>query len=148
VIWLTDNLPNVPFRIREYPAHTEAEAVRVLHEESVVVAAILIKNPLWSVLGPMLTVTEAPKAKAYPPGDAHKYAEATGGQAIGLRGKNPEQRLAQLIDELRARYTVGYRPSDSQSTGTYRKIRVELAPDGMLRPKEWVVLARQGYYRK
>ena len=43
VIWLTDNLPNVPYR-KEYPAHTEVEAFRALHEESVVVAPILLEE--------------------------------------------------------------------------------------------------------
>lgn len=147
VIWLTDNLPNVPYR-KEYPAHTEVEAFRALHEEGVVAAPILLRSPLWAVLGPIVRASEAPHEKAFPPGDARKYAELTGGQAVGLRGKQPEDRLAQLIDELRARYTIGYRPSDSQPAGTFRKIRVELVPSGTLRPKEWIVLARQGYYRK
>jgi hypothetical protein len=95
-----------------------------------------------------LQATEGPYKKSFPPGDARKYAELTGGQAVGLRGKRPEERLAQLIDELRARYTIGYRPSDPQPAGTFRKIRVELVPSGTLRPKEWIVVARQGYYRK
>jgi VWFA-related protein len=146
VIWLTDNLPNVPFK-KECPVHTELEALRALHEEGVVVAPILMKSAAWAVLGPMLMATEARWRKSYPPGDVYKYAEATGGQALGLRGKKPEERLAELIDELRARYTIGYRPGEPQSAGTSRKIRVELAP-GALRPKEWALLARQGYYRK
>jgi VWFA-related protein len=147
IIWLTDNLPNVPYE-KEYPAHTEVEAFRALHEENVVVAPILLKSPLWAVLGPIVRASEASHEKSFPPGDARKYAELTGGQAVGLRGKQPEERLAQLIDELRARYTIAYRPSDPQPAGTFRKIRVELAPSGTLRPKEWTVLARQGYYRK
>lgn len=147
VIWLTDNLPNVPYR-KEYPAHTEVEAFRALHEEAVVVAPILLKSPLWAVLAPILRATEASHEKAFPPGDVRRYAELTGGQAVGIRGKRPEERLAQLIDELRARYTIGYRPSDQQAAGTFRKIRVELVPFRTLRPKEWTVRARQGYYRK
>ena len=147
IIWLTDNLPNVPYR-KEYPAHTEIEAFRALHEEGVVVAPILLKSAFWAVLAPVLRVAEAPHAKSFPPGDARKYAELTGGQVVGLRGKQPGERLAQLIDELRARYTIAYRPSDTQPAGTFRKIRVALAPSGTLRPKEWTVLARQGYYRK
>jgi VWFA-related protein len=147
VIWLTDNLPNVPYR-KKYPAHTEAEAFRVLQEEGVVVAPILLRSAVWAVLGPMLRASEAPHEKSFPPGDARKYAELTGGQAVGIRGKSPEQRLAQLIDELRARYTIGYRPSDPQPAGTLRHIRVELLPAMTLRTKEWTVLARQGYYRK
>ena len=148
VIWLTDNLPNVPFRRMPFPLHTEVEAFRALDEEGVVVAPILMKSAFWTVVGPIAMATEASHRKEFPPGDAHKYAELTGGQAVGLRGKKPEDRLAELIDELRARYTLGYRPSDSHPSGTFRKVRVELAAGGTLRPKEWTVLARQGYYRK
>jgi VWFA-related protein len=149
VIWLTDNLPNVPYRKMDWPIHTEVEAFRALHEDNVVVAPILMKSILWAtLLAPLVDATEAPKRKAYPPGDAHKYAELTGGQAVGMRGKRPEERLAQLIDELRARYTIGYRPSDPQPAGAFRKISIRLAPSGNLRAKEWKVLAREGYYRK
>jgi VWFA-related protein len=147
IIWLTDNMPNVPYR-KEFPAHTEIEAFRALHEEGVVVAPVLLKNPLWAAMNVLVRASEASHAKSFPPGDAHKYAELTGGQAVGLRGKQPEERLAQLIDELRARYTIGYRPSEAQPAGTFRKIRVELVPARTLRTKEWTVLARQGYYRK
>ena len=101
IIWLTDNLPNVPYR-KEYPAHTEIEAFRALHEERVVVAPVLLKSPLWAAMNVVVRATEASHAKAFPPGDAHKYAELTGGQAVALRGKRPDERLAQLIDELRA----------------------------------------------
>jgi VWFA-related protein len=147
IIWLTDNLPNVPYQ-KQYPTHTEVEAFRVLHEENVVVAPILLKSPFWAILGPMVLASEASHRKAFPPGDARKYAELTGGQTVGLRGKQPEERLAQLIDELRARYTIGYRPSDPQPPGTFREIQVKLVPSRTLRPREWTVLARQGYYRK
>jgi VWFA-related protein len=147
VIWLTDNLPNVPYR-KKYPAHTEVEALRALHEESAVVAPILLKSPVWEVLGPIVRAGEARYEVTFPPGDARKYAELTGGQAVGLRGKQPEERLAQLIDELRARYTIAYRPSDPQPAGAFREIRVELVPSRTLRLKEWNVLARKGYYRK
>ena len=147
IIWLTDNLPNVPYEMK-YAPHTEAEAFRALHEEGVVVAPILLTNPAWAVLSVLVDAAEAPHRKGHPPGNARKYAELTGGQAVGLRGKQPEARLAQLIDELRARYTIAYRPSDPQPAGTFRKIHVALVPSRKLRPKEWTVLARQGYYRK
>ena len=149
VVWLTDNLPNVPHHVRECPVHTEIEAIRELHQEEVVVAPILMKNALYTALiWPMVMASEAPWRTSYPPGDAHKYAELTGGDTLGLRGKNPEERLAQLIDELRARYTVGYRPSEALPAGTFRKVRVEVSRNSRLRPKGWTVLARQGYYRK
>jgi len=148
IIWLTDNIPNVPFRKMDWPVHTEIEAFRALHEDSVVVAPILMKSAVWAVFAPLVEASEASRRKDFPPGDARKYAELTGGQAVGMRGKQPEERLAQLIDELRARYTIGYRPADPQPPGTFRRIQVTLAPSAKLRPKEWKVLAREGYYRK
>jgi VWFA-related protein len=148
IVWLTDNYPNVPFRQMPFPLHTEIEAFRALHQEGVVVAPILMKGAMGSLMATFANASEASKRKDFPPGDAKKYAELTGGQAVGMRGKQPEERLAQLIDELRARYTVGYRPPDSQAPGAFRKIHVELAPGSALRKKDWTVLAREGYYRQ
>ncbi len=148
IIWLTDNYPNVPFRQMPFTVHTEIEALQALHEQGVVVAPILMKSKMGMLFYPFVHATEASKGKKFPPGDAKKYAELTGGQAVGMRGKQPEERLAELIDELRARYTIGYRPMESQSPGTFRRVRVDLAPGGALRTKEWKILTREGYYRK
>ena len=107
-----------------------------------------MKDPKWLPLIAVMSVMEGPWVKSYPPGDARKYAELTGGQAMSLRGKKADERLGELIDDLRARYTVGYRPAERKPAGTFCKLRVELAPAGALRPKEWTALARQGYYRR
>ncbi len=148
IIWLTDNLPNVPSEKINWPVHTEQEAFRALDEDGVVVAPILMKSALWTVFEPLVLASQASGRKDFPPGDARKYAGRTGGQAVGLRGKRPDERLAQLIDELRARYTIGYRPSEPQPPGTFRRISVTLAPSSKLRPGQWMVLAREGYYRR
>jgi len=147
IIWLTDNIPNVPWE-PDHPVHSEAEALRALHEEDAVVAPILLKDRAWAVLGLLMEASEASHRRDAPPGNARTYAELTGGEAVGLRGKQPEERLAQLIDELRARYTIGYSPSDPQPAGSFRHIEVKLAASGSLRPQQWDVLARQGYYRQ
>jgi VWFA-related protein len=128
IIWLTDNYPNVPFRQMPFPLHTEIEAFRALHEDGVVVAPILMRSAMGSLMATFAGASEASKRKDFPPGDAKKYAERTGGEAVGMRGKQPEERLAQLIDGLRARYMVGYRPLGSPPTGIFRKLRVDLAP--------------------
>ncbi|HLJ46209.1 MAG TPA: VWA domain-containing protein [Bryobacteraceae bacterium] len=144
VIWLTDNLPNVA---TGRTVHTESEAIRELHEAGAVVAPMLLRSSaalLWA--GPIMAV-EAPLRHSHPPGDAHKYAELTGGEAIGLGGKRVEERLAELIDDLRSRYTIGYQPSEQKPSGTFCHIQVSLAASGALRPKEWRVRAREGYYR-
>jgi len=153
VIWLTDNLPNVPISRTDrsdgesYTVHTESEAIRELHESGTVVAPLLLRSPVaMAMAGPVLAF-EAPFRHSHPPGDAHKYAELTGGEAIGLGGKRVDERLGDLIDDLRSRYTIGYRPMDENPAGTFCKVQVSLAPGGALRPQGWKVLARAGYYR-
>lgn len=145
VIWLTDNLPNVAMGRN---THTEAEAIRSLHESGTVVAPLLLRSAFATVMAGPLMAFEAPFRHSHPPGDAHKYAELTGGSAISLGGKRVEERLADLIDDLRSRYTIGYRPGEEKPAGTFCKVRVTLAPGGALREKEWRVLARAGYYRR
>jgi VWFA-related protein len=157
ILWLTDNFPDAPSAfmrshfgksLKGIPPHSEAEALRALHESGAVVTALLLKDPLAMTWAEALYAAEAPARLKYPAGNAHQYAEITGGVSPGLRGRNVEERLAEAIDGLRARYTIGYRPKDAKPAGTFCPIQVALAPGAPIRPKEWKVLVRQGYYRK
>lgn len=154
VIWLTDNLPNVAVRRTDASdgesrtVHTESEAIRSLQESGVVVAPMLLRSSLALAMAAPVLAFDAPFRHSHPPGDANKYAELTGGQAIGLGGKRVDERLGELIDDLRSRYTIGYRPADEKPAGTFCKIRVTMAPHSALRAGEWKILARSGYYRK
>lgn len=156
VIWLTDNLANVPAEwmrsmagksVPKGSLHTEADALRSLYESGVAVSALL-KRSGWALpLNAIWMGVEAPWRAKNPPGDARKYAERTGGEALQLSGKKVDERLAELIDDLRSRYTIGFRPSSYKPSGTFSKLRVVLAPTAPLRSKEWNVLATAGYYR-
>jgi VWFA-related protein len=157
ILWLTDNFANVPDTSRFQGhvkglsgalPHTEEEAIRKLHEAGAVVMPILLKDRMAEWWIQMVMVSEAPYRKKYPPGDANKYAELSGGFSSSLRGKDVDERLAQDIDDLRARYTIGYRPADDKPAGTFCHVKVTLAPGAPLHPEEWRVLARDGYYRK
>jgi VWFA-related protein len=157
ILWLTDNFPNAPSgfmrshfgkSLKGAPPHTETEAIRALHESGTAVTALLLKDPLAMTWAEALYAAETPARLKYPAGNANKYAEITGGVSPGLRGKNVEERLAEAIDGLRSRYTIGYRPADAKPAGTFGRIHVALAPGAPLRPQEWKVLVRQGYYRK
>jgi VWFA-related protein len=163
VLWLTDNLPNLPtnYMLQERDKdlggalpHTEEQAIHKLHDSRTVVMPLLLKDRLY-LWGEWTTsydrreyAREHPNNKDYPPGDAHKYAELTGGFAFGLRGKKVEERLAEVIDSIRTRYTIGYRPAETKPPGTFCRLKVALAPGAPLRPQEWRVLARAGYYRR
>lgn len=156
ILWLTDNLPNVPtpFNLSEHAKslggempHTEEEAIRKLHETGTVVMPLLLRDRT-AVWAEMILVTESGYRKKHPPGDANKYAEVTGGFSATMRAKAIDERLAQDIDNLRARYTIGYRPAEEKPSGTFCRVKVSLVPTGPVRLQEWRVLARAGYYRK
>jgi len=157
ILWLTDNLSNAPggFNLQHHaeglggvPPHTEPEAIRKLHESGTVVMPLLLKDRLGAIWAELWITGEGADRKKYPPGDAHKYAELTGGFAAAMRGKAVDERLAEVIDSLRNRYTIGYRPKEEKPPGTFCQVKVALAPGAPLRPKEWRVLSRAGYYRK
>jgi hypothetical protein len=164
IVWLTDNLPNYPTEWHLGRAdrglggalpRTEEEAIRRLHESGTVVMPLLLKDRLLSWwYGPVPVRDEAefkrehPDQKDYSPGDAYKYAELSGGFAVALRGKGTAERLAEIVDSLRGRYTFGYHPSEDKPAGTFCRTKVLLAPHGPLRPQEWRVAVRAGYYRR
>jgi VWFA-related protein len=147
VIWLTDNFYDASKLAPD--GHTEADAISALHRGGVVVTPMLLSDPVYSALFPLTLAAEDPTGalrKSNPQGDAHTYAELSGGQVFRVRGREASQRLAELIDSLRARYTIGFRPSEQKPAGAFCKLRVELTPASLLRPAEWNVLVREGYY--
>jgi VWFA-related protein len=138
----SSNLPNAPsnFMLQKHDKglggampHTEEEAIRKLHESGTVVMPLLLKDLLYLQGDRILArdkadfVREHQGSKDYPAGDANKYAELTGGFAVGLRGKGVGQRLSEVIDSLWSRYTVGYRPAEGKPPGTFCRVKVALA---------------------
>jgi VWFA-related protein len=166
ILWLTDNLPNWPTDDRLHDSdkglrgempHSESQAVRQLHQSGVVVMPLLLKDFFYRMYDRVFDheqkdfMREHPGEK-YSPGDAYQYAEVSGGFAIAMRGKGPgkevEERLAEAIDDLRGRYTIGYRPSEEKPAGTFCRVKVALGAGAPLRAQEWKVLTRAGYYRR
>jgi hypothetical protein len=83
-----------------------------------------------------------------PPGDVFKYADRTGGQVMKSDRKQVSSKLAELIDQIRTRYSLGYAPSRKKPPGTFCKIRVAMNPEVEKREGRLLVRAKQGYYRQ
>ena len=75
-----------------------------------IMTALYSKNPLFAM-----------GRKHHPPGDVYKYAEQTGGQVMKSSKEDVATKLADLIDQIRTRYSLGYRPSAEQSAGTFAR---------------------------
>jgi len=156
IIWLTDDVPNLPSE-RDVPPqyrksmpleklHSQQDALRHLLQTSTVVCS-LVKKSDQSAEGESRLMAHPAERMLYPPGEVYKYAAATGGQVIEFKKKELKEKLALLIDDLRMRYTLGYHPSAQKPKGKYCAIKVKLTPDTKKVIGNVVVEARQGYYR-
>ena len=156
IIWLTDNVPNVPsedsvpLRYRRSlnggMPYTQAEAVQHLLRTNTVVCS-LVKQSDLSVSEESGLMSKPAERMLHPPGEVYKYAGVSGGQVIEFKKKELKEKLALLIDDLRMRYTLGYHPSTQKPKGKYCAIKVKLAPETKKAIGNVTVEARQGYYR-
>ena len=72
-------------------------------------------------------------------------SESTGGRLFKVLDLQDLSDIAERISEsLRNEYVLGYTPADKRRNGTYRKLRVQLAPPPGLPPL--YVHNREGYY--
>ncbi len=77
----------------------------------------------------------------YGAGVAKKLTEETGGRLIEVRSeKKLEEAFNEISQELRNQYVIGYYPANTKLDGTFRKVKLETAPE------HYKVLTRQGYY--
>lgn len=157
-IWLTDGTANFENSMtrktigKEAPAHlhTKEEATAELLHSGVVVSALIDRTAATDFT--ILAANANPLAMMFGgrTGDIRKYAELTGGPVLDTSKKEVAARLAELVDQIRLRYTIGYKPSTSKPEGTFCKLQLQLSPDALkTRPalRKLTVHTRQGYYR-
>ena len=142
-VWVTDGSANDQDAQRglakHAPAslHTQEEATRALLRSGVVVSALIERSGLRGT-GHF--------------GDLEHFADETGGPVLYATEGNAAERFASLLDALRARYTLGYRPGEQKADGTVCRLKVSLSPafwaahPGM-KAKDVLVRSRQSYIR-
>jgi len=145
IIWLTDNVPNIP---TDDP-HTESDAFHEVFETGAVISALLDRSPL-SDIG-IVAYSKNPLFTHFrrmdPPGDVYRYAGRTGGEVMRANKAAITTKLAQLIDEIRTRYTIGYYPSAKQPKGKFCQIKLQIKPETQKREGKMLVRTKLGYYR-
>ncbi|HET8887620.1 MAG TPA: VWA domain-containing protein [Candidatus Angelobacter sp.] len=156
IIWLTDNVPNVPSESEVPPwyrksismdkLHSQQDTLKHVLQTSTVVCS-LVKKSDQSEDGEARLRSKPAERMLHPPGEVYKYAAATGGQVIEFKKRELKDKLAALIDDLRMRYSLGYHPSAQKPKGKYCAIKVKLTPGAKKSLGNVVVEARQGYYR-
>ena len=159
IIWLTDNVPNIPSEeirrqygrsIPEGSLHTEKDAFTWLFKTGTSVFTLLQRSDIseseWmrQFNHPM----EMLFRRQFPPGDVYKYAQQTGGEVLeSYSSKKISAKMAELIDQIRTRYALGYRPGADDQKGRFREIRLEMSPEVIKREGKVIIETRKGYYR-
>jgi VWFA-related protein len=157
-VWLTDgtaNFENSHTRKTigsEAPAylHTKEEATASLLRSGVVVSALIDRTAETDAV--MVAANVNPFAMFFGGrmGDIRKYADLTGGPVLNTSKKEVADRLAELIDQLRGRYTLGYKPTNVKPDGTFCKLELRLKTDAHVDlpdRQDIVVRTRAGYFR-
>jgi VWFA-related protein len=155
ILWLTDDVPNIPSEevratlgrsVREGSLHTQKDALVQVLKTGAVVCTLLKKSEISDHEDSNRSSAKMVGSMLYPPGDVYKYAQATGGQVIEASAKKMRARIAQLIDDLRLRYSLSYHPSAEKPKGKFCAIKVRVAPR-VKSQGNVLVEAKQGYYR-
>ena len=155
VLWMTDDVPNIPsdalpLRYRRSISfdklHTKTQATTELLKTGTVVYTLLRMSEI-SIAESSRGSSRTADAMLHPPGDVYQYSEQTGGHVIEASQKQMASKLADWIDALRARYTLGYRPPQSTTKAKFRKIEVKVSPEIKEREGKIFVEAKRGYYR-
>jgi VWFA-related protein len=100
-----------------------------------------------SVVYGLLVNTSNPSAGlngGFSPGVDH-YVARTGGEILSAGNHDVAAKLALLIDHLRFRYAVGFRPSDTKQDDKLRLVEIKITSD-QRKDKDTMVLTRRGYY--
>jgi VWFA-related protein len=143
LVWLTDGSANA--QNRQHLRTREEATDKLLH--SGVVSSALIEH---SASG------DAIIAMAYLAGgrmgDVNRYADLTGGPVLKTSKPEVAATLAALIDELRQRQTLGYKPNQTKPAGSYCKLKLQLSSAFFARHPEIkkgdvTIRTKQGYYR-
>jgi VWFA-related protein len=154
LVWLTDGTANKENAFnratigQHAPArlHSQAEAMTRLVQSGAVVSVLIDRT---AETYRAITASGAGGTRL---GDIDEYARATGGPVLSTGTKEVPQNLALLIDQVRARYTLGYKPTAAVSQGKFCKLSLRLSPEFLskhpeVRKQDLVVMTRLGYYR-
>ena len=159
LLFLTDGTSNTPSRLAQKTIgksaperlHTEAEATDALLRSSATATALIERSAMTDIMiatgyaMPFLNLMDHP-------GNIHKYAQQSGGVVMNTTARDVALRMADMIDAMRNRYTLGYRPANAVPDGKFCRVVVKLTPHFFathpgLKPKAVAVRTKLGYYR-
>jgi VWFA-related protein len=159
LVWLTDGTANFENSFtqkaigKQAPPHLRSreEATEKLFRSGLVVSALIDRSAMTDATVIATDVNPFALLLGARTGDIRKYADLTGGPVLDTTKTEVAARLAELIDQLRGRYTLGYKPSVSKPVGTFCRLQLMLTPNAFrtnsVSRNGIIIRTRRGYYR-
>lgn len=148
-VWLTDGTANwerwgTGTTVAADPKEVVSD--ELLHSD-VVVSALIERSAATDAVAPFLLMRLGGRF-----GDIAHFAELTGGPVLHTSRSEVADRFAALLDTIRQRYTLGYKPSIDHPRGTLCHIHLALSPSFAhnhpeVSVKNVIVRARASYIR-
>lgn len=128
IIVITDNIAATTDR-------QERDVLEQLFDTGTVVYGLIVRGPV----GRVFNLVSFGQIKA-----VNKFVEQTGGEVLGAGKTEVDQRLGLMIDHLRARYAIGFRPSRATNKN-FRPVEIKISTVRNKKEK-LTVLTKRGYY--
>lgn len=118
---------------------TDEQTLTALYESDAVLNAIVTPNakPPAQMKAGLYTNPD------FTPSDVFKLARETGGEV--LKAERAGDTFQEMMQRIRLRYSLHYRPPEGSKPGSSRRISVELTPEARKRLAKAEVRARAGY---
>ena len=128
IIIITDN-------IAETSNWQQRDVLEQLFDTGTVVYGLIVRGPA----GRVFNIMSFGQIKAI-----NKFVDETGGEVLGAGKTEVDQRLGLIIDRLRARYAIGFRPGKAADE-SFRPVEIKISSTRG-RKEKLVVLTKRGYY--
>ena len=128
IIIITDNIAATSDR-------QQRDVLEQLFDTGTVVYGLIVRGPV----GRVFNIMSFGQIKA-----VNKFVDETGGEVLGAGKTEVDQRLGLIIDRLRARYAIGFRPSQTANE-SFRPVEIKIS-SASSRKEKLVVLTKRGYY--
>ena len=129
IIIVTDNLTWVP-------GAESKDILDELYDKGTVVYALIVR----AAIGKLFNVVFLGQLKG-----VNEFVDKTGGEIIGADKNEVDAKLGDIVNRLRARYAIGFRPTNANEDGKFRPVEIKISPNKKRKEKP-IVLARRGYY--
>src|SRR5262249_55002630 len=130
IIIITDNIAVTSERDTKY-------IVDELYDSGTVVYGLIVQAAMGKVFK-LMSFGQLSKG-------VNSFVERTGGEVIGADKKEVDEKLAVVIDHLRARYQLGFRPANVTDDGKFRPVEIKVT-EAKKRSEKAQVITRRGYY--